>query len=83
VTDAIKLTGEGIARALRRVAALPAVDAALRERAEQVAREMGEAQVLWRGDGDYVVVGRPVSVGAESFSAVMPAKAGTGQETLS
>ncbi len=60
MSDALKLTGADLAQALGAVLASPAVDAAVRRRAEDVAgavrAETGDAaRVTRRGPGDYVV----------------------------
>jgi hypothetical protein len=61
MTDALKITGNDLARALARAALSPAVDAAVRTRAETVARDAGAGvdgvttRVLRRDTGDYVV----------------------------
>jgi hypothetical protein len=70
---ALRLTGEGIVRALG--GALPAVDAAARARAEALARELEEegreVWVLRRGAGDYAVEAEAPSL--ETPPDVMPA----------
>ena len=59
MTPALSLTGADLVRALSDIAALPAVDKAVRERADAVARALATdrvtTRVLRRGPGDYVV----------------------------
>jgi hypothetical protein len=56
MSEALSLTMEGLMRALARLAERPAVDRAMAERAEAIAREIGpDARVERRGPGDYVV----------------------------
>jgi hypothetical protein len=74
--SALDLTRAGLIRALGgALAARPAVDAAVRARAEAIAARLGEAgaeaRVVRRGDGDYAVeAGGPVE-----GSLVSPASA--------
>jgi len=58
--SALDLTGRGLARALARIASGPAIDRAVRERAETRAEDMrGEghpASIVRNGPADYEIV---------------------------
>jgi len=71
---ALQLTGADLVRAVGSAAALPAVDAAVRGRAEKAAADLARAgtatRVLKRGDGDYLVTVSGSGVFAREFGAV-------------
>ncbi len=57
MTPTLSLTMDGLVRALADLTARPAIDRAVAERAEALARERGpDARVEKRGPGDYIVV---------------------------
>jgi len=76
MNDALKITGTDLARALARATTSPAVDAAVRARAEDVARDVGNAvegvttPVMRRDAGDYVVSIAGQGLFAREFGSV-------------
>lgn len=74
MSRALQRTAADLVRAVGNVAALPAVDAAVRRRAEQVAAELAragtETHVLKRGDGDYLVTASGLGLFAREFGSV-------------
>lgn len=67
-------TGADFVRAVGNAAAFPAVDAAIKRRAEQVAAELARdgttTRILKRGPGDYVVAASGQGVFAREFGSV-------------
>ena len=84
MSEALRLTGADLARALG-AAASPAVDRAARQHAEEVARVVREeagvmSRVLRRGSGDYVVSIEAQELFAREFgSADRPGDAAIGR----
>ncbi len=77
MSDALKLTGSDLVRALGAVAASPAVDQAARRQAEEVARTVRDAagdgvvtRVSRRASGDYVVSVAGAGLFAREFGSV-------------
>jgi hypothetical protein len=74
MSAALMLTGADLVRALGAVKALPAVDAAIARRADEVAGALAwagtETRVLKRGDGDYLVTVSGAGVFAREFGSV-------------
>jgi hypothetical protein len=69
-----RLTGGDLVRTIGNIAALPAVDDALKRSAEAVAAELAragtETEILKRGDGDYLVVASGQGLFAREFGTV-------------